>query len=71
MVIAEVAVPSAYTGPVPEIPLLAATGEPPMKIAVPEVFATGVKILSNLISAFVDFSEQEETPEEFETLQVV
>jgi hypothetical protein len=50
---------------------LAATGAPPIKIAVPEVLETGVKILSSLTSALVDFSEQAETPKEFETLQAV
>jgi hypothetical protein len=55
-------VPLAITGPVPEILLAAAVGAPPVNVAVPPEFDTGVKIFNALISAFVDLSVQIETP---------
>lgn len=69
MVTSELSIPSAKTGPVPEILLLAATGIPPTKIAVPPDIATGVNNSRLFISALVDFNEQIETPRELEELQ--
>lgn len=65
----EVETPSAMTGPDPVIVELAATGVPPMKIAVPPVFETGVKRLRVFNSALVDLSVQVERPEALEALQ--
>ena len=61
-VIVEVAIPSAITGPVPVMLELAATAAPPIKMAVPPVFATGVRRLSVLTSALVDFRVQVDKP---------
>ena len=62
IVIVDVALPLASTGPVPEILLFAALGVPPVNVAVPPDFDTGVKMFNVLISAFVDLSVQIETP---------
>ena len=61
-VIVEVEIPSAITGPEPMMVEFAATGVPPIKIAVPPVFETGVSKLRVLTSALVDFKLQVESP---------
>jgi hypothetical protein len=62
--------PSAMTGPVPVMLELAETGEPPIKMAVPPVFATGVRRLRVLTSAFVDFRVHVDKPVAFVAEQV-
>jgi len=63
IVIDEVAVPFASTGPVPVIVELAATAASAVKLTVPPLFTTGVAIESVFTSAFVDFNVQLEIPE--------
>ncbi len=58
----ELATPSATTGLVPVIVELAATGVPPIKIAVPPTLTTGVSSLSVLTSALVDLRVQVDNP---------
>jgi hypothetical protein len=58
----DVAIPSACTGDVPTIVLLAATAVPPMKIEGPPDKAKGVRRFTVLASALVDLSVQLETP---------
>ncbi len=70
MVTVEVAIPSARTGPVPEIVEVAATGEPGVKTTVPPIFTTGVAIERVLVSALRDLKVHVETPEASEELQV-
>ncbi len=65
----EVETPSAMTGPVPVIVVLAATGVPPMKMAVPPVFETGVRRFSVFASALVDLRVQVESPDVLEAEQ--
>ena len=62
--------PSAMTGPVPVMVELAATGVPPIKIAVPPTLIIGVSILSVLTSAFVDFNVHVDKPAAFVAEQV-
>lgn len=68
---AEVEVPSGFTGPVPVMVEFEATGVPPMKTTFSPVFATGVRICKVLVSALVDFKVQVETPVAFVRLQAV
>jgi hypothetical protein len=63
MVIVEVEVPSAATGPVPVMLEFAATAEPALKTTVLPAFTTGVSIESTFDSAFVEARVQVETPE--------
>ena len=63
MVMVEEEVPSATTGPVPEIVEVAATGLPAVKTTVPSAFTTGVAIERVLVSALVEESVQVEIPE--------
>jgi hypothetical protein len=69
MVTAEVADPSATTGELPVIVEFAALAAPAINVTGEPIFATGVTIESDFISATVDLSEQVETPEAFETEQ--
>ena len=54
----DVATPSATTGLVPVMLELAAIGVPAVKVTEPSLLATGVRIASVLISAFVELSVQ-------------
>lgn len=63
IVIVDVAVPSATTGPVPEIVELAANAAPALKTTVPSVLATGETMASVFVSALVEVSVQVEIPE--------
>lgn len=65
----EAETPSAMTGPVPVIVVLAATGVPPIKIAVPPVFETGVRRFRVFTSALVDLRAQVESPDVLEAEQ--
>jgi hypothetical protein len=58
----DVAMPSATTGLVPVMVEFAATGMPAVKVTMPSVFATGVRIASVLLSAFVELRVQLATP---------
>jgi hypothetical protein len=62
IVIVDVAEPSATTGPVPVMLEFAATAASAVKVTVPPIFETGVRISSVLISALVAFKEQVEIP---------
>lgn len=62
MVMVEVVVPSAVTGPVPVMVEFAATAEPVAKTTVPPVTATGVKRLRVFVWAVVEAREQIEIP---------
>jgi len=63
MVTVEVATPSATTGLVPVMLELAIEAASAVKVTVPSVFATGVRIESVLISALVEASVQVASPE--------
>jgi hypothetical protein len=63
MVMIDDAIPSAKTGSVPDMVLLAAIGAPPIKIEVPPLIENGVTRLKFLISAFDDFKVHVEIPE--------
>ena len=63
MIMVDVDVPSAVTGPVPIMVEFAGSAAPALKVTVVPVFATGVRISSVLTSALVDFSEQLDKPE--------
>lgn len=63
MVTVEVATLSATTGPVPVIVELATEAASAMKVTLPSVFETGVRIESVLISAFVEESVQVASPD--------
>lgn len=65
MVTVEVATLSATTGPVPVIVELATEAASAMKVTLPSVFETGVRIESVLISAFVEVSVQVASPDAF------
>ena len=62
MVTVELAVPSAMTGPVPEMVEFAATADPAVKVTVPPAFTTGVAMESVFTSALVDFNVQVDVP---------
>jgi hypothetical protein len=71
IVITDVDVPSGFVGPVPVIVEFAANAAPAVNTTVPPALTTGVAIESVLVSAFVDFKVQVETPEAFDEEQAV
>jgi hypothetical protein len=70
MLTVEVALPFASTGPVPVIVDVAATGDPLVNVTVPPIFVNGEVMERVLISAFVDFKIQVESPLTSVELQV-
>jgi hypothetical protein len=63
IVTADVAIPSATTGPVPAIVEFAATGEPAVKTTAPSALITGVAIERVFVSAVKEEIVQVEIPE--------
>jgi hypothetical protein len=70
-VTAEVATPSAVTGPVPVMVEFATAAAPAVKVMVPSDFTTGVAIARVLTSALVDFTVHVASPLASVTLQAV
>jgi hypothetical protein len=62
IIIVDVVVPSAVTGPVPMMVEFAGSAAPALKVTVVPVFETGVRISRVLTSALVDLSEQLDKP---------
>jgi hypothetical protein len=71
IVIVDVVVPSATTGPVPTIVEFAATGIPAVKVTVPPIFTIGVAIARVLISALSEDNVHVEIPDASETEHAV
>jgi len=71
MVTADVATPSAVTGPVPVMFEFAIVAAPAMNVTSSPVFTTGVAIAKVLISALVDLRVQVDAPEASVALQAV
>ncbi len=62
IIIVDVVVPSAVTGPEPMMVEFVGSAAPALKVTVVPVFATGVRISRVLTSALVDLSEQLDKP---------
>lgn len=67
IVTVEVDIPSATTGPVPDMSEFAATAAPAVKLTVPPTLETGVSIESVFISALSELRVHVEAPVPSET----